>query len=741
MPAQGRTFTALSPTAFPSHFLTLKTKKMKRIAIPIISIFMGQTLIAQEKKPVTDSFYALSPVEVKAIRASENAPFTKTNLDKKEIAKLNLGPDIPFLLNQTPSVVINSDAGNGVGYTGIRIRGTDATRINMTINGIPYNDAESQGLFFVNLPDLSSSVNTIQVQRGVGTSSNGAGAFGATLNFSTNEVNHQAYAELNNSYGSFNTWKNTVKAGSGLLNDRFTIDLRLSNITSDGFIDRARTDLRSFYFSTACIGKTNSLRFNVLSGKEETCQAWYGIAEADLLSGNRTVNYAGTEKPGEPYNNEVDNYKQDHYQLFFQQNINPLLSFNTAIFLTKGKGYYEQYKADEEYAKYGIAGTGNSDFVRQLWLDNDFYGGIFSLQLKNDKSQATLGGAYTVYDGDHIGKVIWASNGMPTPTHTWYHHDALKKDFNIYLKEQYSLSSNWSLFGDLQYRMVDYNINGFRDNPAVTINDNFNFFNPKAGISYNRNGWKGYFSYGMANKEPNRDDFEAGTDQQPRPEKLHDLETAIERVSSKYNWSATFYYMHYRDQLVLTGKINDVGAYTRTNIPKSYRAGVELQGGVRFAPWINATANLTLSQNKVIDFNEFIDDYDNGGQKVTIYEKADIALSPNVIGAAAVNFTPVANLELSWLSKYVGRQYLDNTANGSRQLDAFATQDLRAIYTFKSKWFKELTLIGQVNNLFDTKYEPNGYTYSYIYGGETITENFYFPMAGRNFAVGVNWKL
>ncbi|HEX7844696.1 MAG TPA: TonB-dependent receptor, partial [Chitinophagaceae bacterium] len=512
---------------------------MKRIAIPIISIILCQNMTAQEKQVVNDSFYALSPVEVKAIRAGENAPFTKTNLGKKEIAKFNLGQDIPFLLNQTPSVVINSDAGNGIGYTGIRIRGTDATRINMTINGIPYNDAESQGLFFVNLPDFASSVNSIQVQRGVGTSSNGAGAFGATMNFSTNEVNKTAYAEINNSYGSFNTWKNTVKAGSGLLNDRFTVDLRLSNITSDGFIDRASTDLKSFYFSTAFLGKNNSLRFNIISGKEKTYQAWNGISEADLLAGNRTVNYAGTEKPGDPYDNEVDNYKQDHYQLFFQQLINPRLSFNTAFFLTKGKGYYEQYKADEEYAKYGLPNTGNSDFVRQLWLDNDFYGNIFSLQHKTDKAQTTLGGAVTVYKGNHIGKIIWASNGMPTPTHRWYDHNATKKDLNVYLKEQYQLNDRWSLFGDVQYRHVSYDIDGFRDNPSVVVNNDFNFFNPKAGVSYNRNGWKGYFSYGMANKEPNRDDFEAGATQQPKPEKLHDFEASIERSNSSCNWSAT----------------------------------------------------------------------------------------------------------------------------------------------------------------------------------------------------------
>ena len=408
---------------------------------------------------VKDSFYSLTPVEVRAIRAGENSPFTKTNITKKEIAKTNLGQDIPFLLNQTPSVVINSDAGNGVGYTGIRIRGTDATRINVTLNGIPYNDAESQGTFFVDLPDFSSSTGSIQIQRGVGTSSNGAGAFGASINFSTNEVNKEAYAEFNNSYGSFNTWKNTIKAGTGLVNG-FTTEIRLSRISSDGFIDRASSDLKSIYFTTAYISNRSSVRLNVFSGKEKTYQAWYGISETDLKAGNRTVNYAGTERSGNPYDNETDNYTQTHYQLFFNHSAGSRLSFNTAFFLTKGKGYYEQYKADEEYAKYGLpdplySGTPvtSSDMIRQLWLDNDFYGNVFSLQYKDNKTQATLGGGYTRYDGLHFGKIVWAEKGL-TDIKNWYDLDALKTDFNIYLKEQTQFAAYWNWFYDLQYRHV-----------------------------------------------------------------------------------------------------------------------------------------------------------------------------------------------------------------------------------------------------------------------------------------------
>lgn len=704
---------------------------------------------SQQTATVKDSFYILTPVEVRAVRAGENSPFTKTNISKKEISKVNQGQDIPFLLNQTPSVVINADAGNGIGYTGIRIRGTDATRINVTLNGIPYNDAESQGTFFVNLPDFSSSVNSIQIQRGAGTSSNGAGAFGASINMSTNEVNKEAFAEINNSYGSFNSWKNTVKVGSGLLNDHFTIDARLSTITSDGYIDRATSKLSSAYLSTAYLSNKTSLRLNIFTGKEKTYQAWNGVSEADLKSGNRTINYAGMEKTGTPYDNETDNYKQTHYQLFYNQQFSSTITFNTALFLTRGKGYYEQYKAEREYAEFGLPDPviGNttitkSDFVRQLWLDNYFYGNIFSLLYKKKNTQLVFGGAYTKYDGRHYGKLIWSSNGgLPEPVYKWYDHRADKSDFNIYTKWQQQLSTHWNLFTDLQYRHVGYAINGFRGNPSLSVDNYYNFFNPKFGISYNKNGWNAYASYGIAAKEPNRDDFEAGVTQMPKPERLHDIEAAIERKKGNCNWSATFYYMSYDNQLVLTGKVNDVGAYTRTNIPKSYRMGVELQGGIKFCSWMNVAANLALSKNEVKDFTEFIDDYDNGGQKTNTFQSADIAFSPAVVGGASINFIPVKNVELSLLSKYVSKQYLDNTEDDSRSLNSFYVQDVRAIYTFIPKWLKEVNIIGQVSNLFGKKYEPNGYTYSYFVSGETVTENFYFPMAGRNFMLSLNVKL
>lgn len=690
-------------------------------------------------------FSLMQPVEINAVRASYLSPFTQTTLSARAIEKANLGQDLPFLLNQTPSVVVNADAGNGIGYTGIRIRGSDATRINMTINGIPYNDAESQGLFFVNLPDLASSVNSIQVQRGVGTSSNGAGAFGATMNFMTNELNPEAYAEINNSYGSFNTWKNTVKVGTGLINKHFSLDARLSNITSDGFVDRASTSLQSFYTSAAYTGEKNSLRLNVFSGKEKTYQAWYGIPESKLTT-DRTYNAAGMERPGAPYDNETDNYRQTHYQLFYNQALNPAINLNIALFYTRGLGYYEQYKADDDYANYGLPPftMGNdtlysTDLIRQLWLDNHFFGNTFSLQYKKNSSEWILGGGLSKYIGNHYGKVIWAEAGVPD-NYMWYNLDALKTDANLYLKWQQKLANNLVLFADVQGRSVRYDIDGFRNNPGLIIRNKWFFVNPKAGVSYSKNNWKAYLSYAIANKEPNRDDFEAGATQQPVPEQLQDIELGIEKRGASLSWGATLFYMQYRNQLVLTGQINDVGAYTRVNIPRSFRTGIELTASWRPSSWFDLAANLAYSENKVRNFTAFYDDYDDGGQKTESFEQTDLSFSPRWVCGATLNVHPARNLDLSLINKYVSRQYLDNTSRKSRSLDPFLVQDLRVSYRILPNFMKEILLIGQVNNLLNVKYEPNGYTFSYYFGGSLQTENYYFPMAGTNAMLALNLK-
>ena len=690
--------------------------------------------------------YFLEPLEIRAVRAGDKAPFSKTNLNKLQIENNNLGQDLPFLLDQTPSVVINSDAGNGVGYTGIRIRGSDASRVNVTMNGIPYNDAESQGAFFVDMPDIASSLSSIQIQRGVGTSSNGAGAFGATINLSTNEFNEQAYGEFNNSFGSFNTWKNTVKAGSGLLGNHFTVDARLSRLSSDGYIDRASTNLQSFYLSTAYVSTKSSLRLNIISGKEKTYQAWNGVPES-FLKTNRTYNSSGTEKPGEPYDNETDNYQQDHYQLFFNHSFKPKLSFNTALFLTRGKGYYEQYKAEQNFSKYGLVPPvfgsttiSTTDLVRQLWLDNYYYGQIFSLQYKASKDQLTFGGGWNRYNGSHYGKVIWAEVGIPKD-YRYYDLDAFKTDVNLYAKWQHSISNKLEAFADMQYRNVHHQMDGFRDNPTVMVDRNFNFINPKAGLTYTNNAWQAYISYALGNKEPNRDDFEAGITQQPTFETLHNIELGLEKRKQDYSYGANVYYMKYHNQLVLTGKVNDVGAYTRENIPNSYRLGLELQGTAKLSGVMNVAGNLALSKNKIKEFTEFIDDYDTGKQLEVSHKESDISFSPAIVGGATINILPVKNGILSLVSKYVGRQYLDNTQNESRSLNPYFLQDIKLSYVIQNKLFKEWKIIAQVNNVLNKMYQPNGYTFSYIYNGVQSTENYYFPMAGTNYMLGVNVKL
>jgi len=703
-------------------------------------------LYAQKEKKFNDTTL-LQPVEVQAIRAAEKAPFAKTDLTKKEIEKNNLGQDLPFLLNQAPSVVVNSDAGNGVGYTGIRIRGTDATRINVTLNGIPYNDAESQGTFFVDLPDFASSAGSIQVQRGVGTSTNGAGAFGASINLSTNELNKTFYVATNNSYGSFNTHKNNIQFGSGLLGNHFTIDGRLSSIRSEGYIDRAKSNLGSFYLSTAYTDDRHSLRLNVFSGREKTYQAWNGVPEY-LLATDRTFNSSGTEKPGDPYDNETDNYTQTHYQLFYNHKLNNYWKGNLAVFLTRGKGYYEQYKAGRDLADYGLPDyfdgmniITSTDLVRRLWLDNYFYGSIFSLQYQQKKTQLVFGGGYNAYDGKHYGEIKWAAVQAAVPAnYRWYDLTAYKKDLSLYGKWTQQLTKNWQSFVDIQVRNIDYRIHGFRDNPALEINTDFTFLNPKAGITYSDKNWQAYISYALAGKEPNRDDFEAGNTQQPNAERLHDVELGVERKMGKTSWGANLYYMYYHNQLVLTGKINDVGAYTRTNIPKSHRAGIELQGKAILASWMNLAANISFSENKIKGYTEYLDDYDNGGQQTRFYYKTDISFSPSVVAGANVNFIPVKNAEISLINKYVGRQYLDNTSQRSRSLNPYYLQDIRLSYTVETKIVKAANIILQLNNVFNKKYEPNGYSFSYIYGGELATENYYYPMAGTNFMVGVNLK-
>lgn len=685
-------------------------------------------------------------VEIASLRAGKNAPFTKSELNKEDIAKQNLGQDLPMLLNQLPSVVTSSDAGAGVGYTGLRVRGSDITRINVTVNGIPVNDAESQGTFFVNMPDFASSVNSIQLQRGVGTSTNGAGAFGATLNLSTNEYNEKAYGEVNAGYGSFDTWKTTVKAGSGLINNHFTFDARLSKISSNGYVDRASSDLKSFYTSAAYIAQKTAVRLNVFSGKEKTYQAWNGISQGDLDT-NRTYNPSGAidAKPGQFYDNETDNYQQDHYQLFLNQSLRPDLNFNVALHYTRGRGYYENYRNDEDYTDFGVqppvvngAPVTSTDLIRQLWLDNHFYGGIFSFRQELERFNWSAGGGWNRYDGKHYGKVIWAENGGFDKDHRWYDLDAHKTDLNFYWKGEMAITAKLRAFADLQYRHVDYELNGFRNNPGIVRNETYDFFNPKAGLTYQLNDRQHiYASYAVGNKEPNRDDFEASATETPKHETLRNLEAGYVLRAQRAGLQANIYYMDYKNQLVLTGRVNDVGAYARTNIRESYRLGLELEGYYNICPQLTLAGNAALSRNRIPEFSEFVDDWDNGGQKTVSYTDRDISFSPELIFGYTVTARPVKGLSIDWLGKYVGRQYLDNTSDIARSLKSYLVNDLRFNYTVPQTFFKKLALQLSLNNLFNVKYAPNGFTYAYIEEGVQKAQNAYLPMATFNFMTGV----
>lgn len=702
----------------------------------------------------------VATLTVKATRAGNTTPMTYTNLSAEDIDAQNLGQDVPFVLRWTPSAVVTSDAGAGIGYTGIRIRGTDPTRINVTINGIPLNDAESQGVFWVDLPDFASSASDIQIQRGVGTSTNGAGAFGATINLNTSQLRSEAYAEFNGSIGSFNTQKANVQFGTGLINGKFAVDGRLSRITSDGYIDRATADLSSYYLSGAYFGKKSSLRLNLFSGHEETYQAWNGVPASNLDDADlRTYNSAGTEKEGTPHDNEVDNYGQDHYQLLYDYQLNRNWALNASLHYTKGKGYFEQYKADEALTDYGLSPLAigdsmimNTDLIRRRWLDNDYYGGIYALNYQSDDNRIdfTLGGGYHVYDGLHFGEIIWAEYASDSEKdQRYYENDALKTDFNIYGRINYGLLENLSAYLDLQYRRVGYEFLGFDSNlENVEQEAELNFFNPKAGLLYQLSDQASlYTSFAVANREPNRNDYvESSADSRPEPETLYDIELGYRYTSEKAALEAVAYYMYYIDQLALNGQINDVGASTRVNIDKSYRLGIELAGGIQLASFLRFDANLTLSQNKVDAFTEYVDVYDENfswiGQQAIEHADTDLSFSPSVIAGGGPTLellkeNKLHDLSLSWLTKYVSKQYIDNTSDDNNVIDAYSFTDLRLRYEWQTRKSNRVALTFLTQNLFDSFYETNAWSYRYIFDGTTAVDQGYYPQAGRNYMLGL----
>ncbi|AKD58081.1 TonB-dependent receptor [Spirosoma radiotolerans] len=725
--------TNLKPTAVSVQVSMLGYETQRQTVDPskndVLSIKLSKTAVAVDE------------VVVSATRANQKSAIAYTDVTRRELNKLNLGQDIPQLLNFTPSIVTTSDAGAGVGYTGIRIRGSDATRVNVTLNGIPYNDAESQGTFFVNMPDFASSVSSVQIQRGVGTSTNGAGAFGASVNIQTNKLEEKPYAEVNLSGGSFGTRKVNVLAGTGLLNNHFVLDARLSKIYSDGYIDRAFSDLKSFYLSGGYYTKKSFFRLNVFSGQEKTYQAWNGVPE-EFLKTNRTYNSF-------TYDNQTDNYQQDNYQLISSHELSKNWRANLSFFYTKGKGYYEEYRTADKFSNYGLPDVviGDStirqtDLIRRLWLDNDFYGGVFSFDYNSfGKLTANIGGGWNQYKGIHYGEIIWSRvAGNTNIRDRYYQDDATKRDFNLYAKAFYQFTPKLNAFVDAQIRTIDYSFLGFNSQLQNVQQDaKLTFFNPKAGFTYTINDRSTvYASVGVGQREPNRNDYTQSTpESRPKAEKLVDYEAGYKVQNENLAFTANAYFMNYTNQLVLSGQLNDVGAYNRVNIPSSYRAGVELEAGVRLAKQLRWNVNATFSRNRVKNFTEYLDNFDNGQQESRKYGQTDISFSPNVIAGSQLLFTPAKGLELGLLSKYVGKQYLDNTSNENRKLNSYFTNDIRLIYTLKTKFAQEIAFTLLFNNVLNELYESNGYTYAYISEGKVTADNGYYPQAGRNFLAGV----
>ncbi|MGM0566269.1 MAG: TonB-dependent receptor [Bacteroidota bacterium] len=709
-------------------------------------------------------------VIIRGTRAGSNSPTTYQNMPREEIAEVNMGQDLPYVMSMTPSAVVTSDAGAGVGYTGMRIRGTDQTRINVTINGVPYNDPESQGVFWVNLPDFASSVENIQIQRGVGTSTNGAAAFGASVNIQTQNSESDPYAQIHSGAGSFNTYRNTVEAGTGLINGKWALDTRLSKISSDGFIDRAESNLRSFFVSGGYFSESTIVKANVFSGKERTYQSWNGVPLVrlnDNVEGMQRYEDHGLYTPEETehminsdsrtynyytYEDEVDDYQQDHYQLTLSHGFADDWLLNAALHYTKGEGFFEQMKKDESFSDYGLepAIVGNTqidetDLVGRKWLDNDFYGTTFSLNYSNDM-EFTLGGAYNEYEGDHFGEIIWAQYANHfDKDFEWYFNKGTKTDFNLYAKANYPLSDVLNAYGDFQYRRVTYDIDGNHDDLRdLTQYHEFDFLNPKAGIQAEfNNNHRAYASVAVSNREPSRGNFrDADPGEVPQSERLTDYEMGYTYKSSKARIAANLYYMDYTDQLILTGEINNVGDPIMTNVEDSYRAGIELMTGWVIVPALTWEANLTLSQNKIKDFTAYVDDWDNWGeQKEEYIGTTDIAFSPNIIGGSKIRWQPAERLEVDFLSKYVGKQYIDNTASEKRKLDPYLVNDLMISYKIKTGWVKNMELSLQVNNIFDEEYETNAWVYRYHYNNDYYKMTGYFPQAGTHIMAGLKIKM
>lgn len=732
-------------TDFDGNFSFILKKGTYVLVISAISqpkevkvILKENTFIAID---MSDSFVNLEEILVSAVRVKATSPVTHSNVTKEDLEKRNLGQDIPILLNYLPSVVTTSDAGAGVGYTGIRVRGSDATRVNITINGIPYNDAESQGTYWVNMPDFTSSTESLQLQRGVGTSTNGSGAFGASLNLLTDAISENPYGEISSSFGSYNTKKHTVKFSTGKINDHIEFAGRLSKIDSDGYIDRAWSDLKSYFLQASYVDDNTLLKALTFGGHEKTYQAWYGVTKDEMETLGRTYN---------PYfyENEIDNYKQDHYQLHWNEKLSENWSTNVGLNYTKGSGYFEQFKEGENFADYlltpitlGGETIDQTDLIRRRWLDNDFYVVNANATYKNDDVEFIFGTSYSNYKGNHFGEIIWAEFASNSEIRDHYYESNTKKnDVNIFGKLTYNLNDSWTLFTDLQGRFVKFDTEGLTsDRTPINVDDNYSFFNPKAGLTFEANTNNSfYLSYAKANREPNRNDFENGIF---TSEKLNDFELGWRIKNESIKINSNIYYMFYKDQLVLTGAIDDTGSPIRATSGKSYRLGLEIDAQIKFADKFSIQPNIAISSNKNVDF------LTSWNGELVDLGNTDIAFSPNLIIGNSFVFQPNDKMQFSLLSKYVGEQYMGNIDNANSKLESYFVNDFNVSYEIKPKKIvKSIVLNVLVNNIFNIEYISNGYYYTYDdtwsnpNQSTTLDGAGYYPQATRNFLVGATFK-
>ena len=719
---------------------------MKNYILLSAFLLSTTTIFGQQNQVESDSTktQTLEEVLVQSVRVKPNAPITHSNLTKAQLQSRNLGQDLPILLNYLPSVVTTSDAGAGIGYTGIRVRGVSPLSTNVTINGIPFTDAESLGAFWVNMPDFTSSVESLQLQRGVGTSTNGSGAFGASVNILTDASSYMPTAEVSNSFGSYNTRKHSVKFSTGKINDVFELSGRLSTINSDGYVDRAFSDLKSYFLQGTYNNNGTLIKALVFGGHEKTYQSWEGLTKQQLEDDRRQNPYT--------YENEIDNYKQDHYQLHWNQKLNQNWSTNLGLNYTYGRGYYEQYRENDAVSTYGgiveatgvdFYGTGVTDLIRRRWLDNDFYVINATANYKESDLNLIVGGSYSNYDGDHFGEVIWARQFASGTSirDQYYFGNGKKTDFSAFAKATYTLNSKIDVYGDLQLRNVGYKTSGLTsDLENMRIDESYSFFNPKVGVSYQlASNSSLYASYARANREPSRSDFESNPD--VKPEQLNDFEMGWRYNKEGVMLNINSYYMQYNEQLILTGALDDVGAPIRTNSGDSYRLGLEIEAAFSLSDAFIIQPVLTLSSNKNKQTYSQVDGI------LKDFGTTNISFSPEVVASNAFIYSPLKNFSLSFLTKYVGDQYMGNTDTDTSKLKEYFVNDLNITYEWNPKSvFSTVVVSALVNNIFDKEYVSNGYYYTYdddwsVPGQLTTIEGAgYYPQATRNFLVGVTLK-